>query len=333
MNRFSVIAVALVSCWLFVWKLLAASSEIEKARQYGAKGAVTLHITDSIGKPVEKARISACFFPSDSYADADGREGHTDTNGCFYLEGKTVDDLAYEVTKDSSYKTIGKYWFYRRGENCVQDGRWQPWNPTNTVVLKEIRHPIPMCSKRVDAPVPIQGAHVGYDLEVGDWVAPYGQGKQTDMLVTYEATIKAPLVFSNQLTIASSNKMDGFIRINKDKWSFFPSVYEAPTNGYRSLLVLTLDRTQEHILKKAQFTESEYLIFRMRTVLDNKGNIISARYGKIYGPIEYGELDKDRGGVRFTYYLNPTPNDRNVEFDPKQNLFTNLKSTEQVTDP
>ena len=37
--------------------------------------------------------------------------------------------------------------------------------------------------------------------------------------------------------------------------------------------------------------------------------------------------------MSFTYYLNPAPNDRNVEFDPKQNLFTNLKRTEQVTAP
>jgi len=31
--------------------------------------------------------------------------------------------------------------------------------------------------------------------------------------------------------------------------------------------------------------------------------------------------------------MNPTPNDRNVEFDPKKNLFTNLSSLEQVREP
>jgi hypothetical protein len=47
-----------------------------------------------------------------------------------------------------------------------------------------------------------------------------------------------------------------------------------------------------------------------------------AHYGKIYGDF-----------MNFTYYLNPTPNDRNVEFDPKRNLFTNLKDDERVTMP
>ena len=75
-------------------------------------------------------------------------------------------------------------------------------------------------------------------------------------------------------------------------------------------------------------------MFRIRTVLDDMGNIVSARYGKIYGPIEYGESDTNPGGkVRFTYYLNPTPNDRNVEFDPERNLFTDLKSSEEVWKP
>jgi hypothetical protein len=29
----------------------------------------------------------------------------------------------------------------------------------------------------------------------------------------------------------------------------------------------------------------------------------------------------------------PTPNDRNIEFDPKRSLFTNLKPDERVTEP
>ena len=37
--------------------------------------------------------------------------------------------------------------------------------------------------------------------------------------------------------------------------------------------------------------------------------------------------------MEFSYYLNPTPNDRNVEFDPKQNLLGGLKVGEGVTAP
>jgi len=62
----------------------------------------------------------------------------------------------------------------------------------------------------------------------------------------------------------------------------------------------------------------------VRTVLDSNGNAKSALYGKIYG---------DTMMMNFHYYLNPTPNDRNVEFDPKQNLLKNLKPDEGVSAP
>ena len=62
--------------------------------------------------------------------------------------------------------------------------------------------------------------------------------------------------------------------------------------------------------------------FRVHTVLDENGNIKSVLYGKIYGDF-----------LKFSYYLNPTPNDRSVEFDPKQNILKNLGEFEQVTEP
>jgi len=58
--------------------------------------------------------------------------------------GEPTGDLNYWITKDGYYKTEGGYWFYPGPERSVKDGRWQPWNPTNTVVLKEIRNPVPM---------------------------------------------------------------------------------------------------------------------------------------------------------------------------------------------
>jgi len=44
---------------------------------------------------------------------------------------------------------------------------------------------------------------------------------------------------------------------------------------------------------------------RVRTVTDQQGKISSANYSKIYGDF-----------MNFTYYLNPTPNDRNIKSVP-----------------
>ena len=37
--------------------------------------------------------------------------------------------------------------------------------------------------------------------------------------------------------------------------------------------------------------------------------------------------------MHFRYYLNPTPNSRNIERDPKQNLLGGLESFEQLKAP
>jgi len=51
--------------------------------------------------------------------------------------------------------------------------------------------------------------------------------------------------------------------------------------------------------------------FCIRTQTNEVGQVTNALYGKIYGQINGS----------FTYFLNPTPNDRNVEHDPKRNVF------------
>jgi hypothetical protein len=51
------------------------------------------------------------------------------------------------------------------------------------------------------------------------------------------------------------------------------------------------------------------------------------------GDIRLDPINSKTRILLFTYYLNPTPNDRNLEFDPKRNLFTNLKDEERVTAP
>jgi hypothetical protein len=110
------------------------------------------------------------------------------------------------------------------------------------------------------------------------------------------------------------------------------SSHEAPETGYGSSLSLPQGNSKE----RGQYgmaDEDKNYFFRVRTVLDERGQVVSCLYGKIYGRIEYFPVSYKTAKVRFTYYLHPTPNDRNVEFDPKRNLFTNLKSDERVTAP
>jgi hypothetical protein len=75
-------------------------------------------------------------------------------------------------------------------------------------------------------------------------------------------------------------------------------------------------------LSKFEYDANRIYLLRVRAVLDQSGNIVSAHYGEIYGDF-----------MQFAYYLNPTPNDRNIEFDPKQNLLGGLQSFKGVRLP
>lgn len=80
---------------------------------------------------------------------------------------------------------------------------------------------------------------------------------------------------------------------------------------------------------KGRQTRTQNYFLRVRTELDEKGNVKSANYAKVHGDFEFWATSE----MRFTYYFNPTPNDRNLEFDPDQNLLKNQGRLDQVTDP
>ena len=72
--------------------------------------------------------------------------------------------------------------------------------------------------------------------------------------------------------------------------------------------------------------------FRVRTV-KQEGQIVSARYGKITGDIGIDPRDSKTCMIMFTYYFNPTPHDRNLEWDTKKNLFGGLTDMETPREP
>ena len=68
---------------------------------------------------------------------------------------------------------------------------------------------------------------------------------------------------------------------------------------------------------KYQFLpDATYFAFRVRCVKNHEGEIVRANYGVISHRLAIGTSEIFlRGG------FNPTPNDTNIEFDPKQNLM------------
>ena len=102
--------------------------------------------------------------------------------------------------------------------------------------------------------------------------------------------------------------------MKKDDFSDFKSVYNADTNAnYLQTLVYSFDRDPQKHPVVVELEEDEYLVFRTRTKIDEKGRLISANYGVLYGQWQF----VGPGGMKIPFLVfNPTPNKTNLE--PKQ---------------
>lgn len=290
----------------------------------GAKAMMTFCVLDNEGTPVSGANIETGF--DDPAPGQSIYNQQTGTNGCCVVTGNTRGGMWFRITKPDFYTTEGSCYFRRKAPPYIVDGKWQPWNPTNPVVLKRIKNPIPMYVKKVETIIPVLDQPVGFDLEKGDWVAPYGTGSSSDFVFQFSFKTK-PQTYKDDfktLTVLSfSNPADGIqdVVVPVEQWgahSMLKLPYQAQSNGYQSVCEWQsncVDGRSEIVPERGDYS------FRVRTKVDDSGKIISALYGKIHGSIETGGYLQALPRLLFTYYLNPNSNDRNVEFDPDKNLF------------
>lgn len=312
-------------------------------------------VVDDANQPVENARIQGgawwptdqkALFPALAKKDFDTV---TDTNGMASVEVVAYVDVRFEISKERHYRHNGVYQFGLPGpdEMSLVSGRWRPWPAPRAVTLKRVLNPIPMYAKRVDAPIPVLGQAVGYDLEKSDWVGSYGRGVVSDMVFCVTGTLDRVItrygsqtVSDLNMAITFSNTGDGIqtnsVPIYKGSYvgSLLVSSHEAPVEGYNNRYdyVQRARAKRQECINVYNERDTQIAYLRVRTDLNEDGEIKKAWYGKMYGDLCARFTPDGTIRVCFTYYLNPDGT-RNVEFDPKRNLLTGLKSLEQVSRP
>ena len=242
-------------------------------------------------------------------------------------EKKSMRDAGYYEAEGVKYKGAKE-----------ELGRWQPWNPTLTIKLKRIIKPIPMYARHVETKIPVIDRPCGYDLIMGDWIAPHGKGKTADLICQLDKKMdnegitigqkNEDILYDYTFSVRFSNDDDGIQsvyakRVDTGGLRLPPT---APSAGYQAMLSQRAYRlqpgapwycdNQEHAPIGKQYKWDQNYFFRVRSEKKH-GQFGNALYGKIHDDFIW-KLD---GTLEFTYYLNPTPNDRNMEFDPKKNLF------------
>jgi hypothetical protein len=272
--------------------------------------AVKVTVVDEGGRPIEDADVLLNFLLSEG---ANLYAGLTSDKGVVKAMRRGTLQLIVEVTKEGFYDTFFKG---TRGDQEVK------------VVLRDKKNPIPMYARKTHLHAgnkEARGLWVAYDLIAGDYLPPWGKGlnKDFETKYTYEKVDLSNLRYD--LSIRFPNVGDGLVEYKSiDYTSKFRSGYWAPNSGYKNNLEYYRYRsnTGSEEIHDTNFVPSRKYYFRIRTKMDEDGNVISALYGKLYS--EFPKLH---------YYLNPNDNDQNVEFDPRQNLFVNLPKEERQFEP
>lgn len=295
---------------------------------------LTLRVIDEQGTPVPGANVKMSFetaIPRWGGGDVVPVTGVTNQQGKFTGEGHSFDTKGGRIKKTGYYSSFAESYKFTKAEA----GRWQPWNPTVDVVLKKIINPIPMYARKAQIEVPKSTQPVGFDLEAGDWVIPYGKGAKSDLFFGLKRQFTDRRNYEATVSITFPNKGDGVQPINQEDVNTGSELRlprTAPQEGYESKFTTSIGAAAGGPGHEDARGNRSYF-FRVRTVLDDEGKVKSAQYGKIDGDIRLDAINSKTCIVLFTYYLNPTTNDQNMEFDPRKNLSANPTSDERVTAP
>lgn len=302
------------------------------AREENFTMRITARVINEEGKPMAGVPIRIGIHNVNDYKDQyNDFRGKTDAEGKFSAEGIGRPLAKIEVKKKGYYVSRKTYTCYDGTEEKIRkSGHYYPWDPVVDLVIKKIGKPIPMivrlagggCKSWCEPTADQMGKELRWDLEKGEWLPPYGKGKKADLILKFESSYTDEANKFAKLFIKFANPDDGFVTIQRleGEESLLRFPREAPKRGYG---IKTIDLfTKSFGDWSLSKNRPKGYFFRIRTQKDKAGKVVSAIYGKITKPFcLYPPAMRYRLPVmKFDYYLNPTPNDRNLEFDQIHNL-------------
>lgn len=290
-----------------------------------ASQAVNLRICDALTQvPVSNANVTlAISHPPKEFFGSRWVEGKKveERNGCVF-------PFSYPLNQDlKCWVTVYKKGYYDTSYG-LSNKRATTDSVDLTLSLKPVQQPISLIAFNWGGEdvklVYKEGKDVKqYDCLKADWLPPYGEGLKADMefsLQRYNKNGKTYAWFS----IRFINPYDGFEEVT-EYYADSMRIREAPA---MKNLQNQLDFIEElHDGFPTHFPPLKNYAFRVRTQQTPSGELLSAYYGKLYNAFTFNYV-KDYWACDFEYYLNPTPNNRNLEYNghsinkPKERINT-----------
>ncbi len=327
---------------------------------FGGRASFDVLVIDSeTMKPLPNVKVEGSFLnysrgwgiaAKDNDVDA-----WTDRHGLVRLSGNTEKGIGgYRIYGTPNYYNAEWKEIRFQEQSLLRLGAWQPSGIVSTARLDRIITPRPLFVKHMNAmfcrkeqwhyfmyadyadvakfaktnEIPVVSNKVlSCDLVNGQFKIVEGASDNADVLFTFnERTdgwresrggggVSLYRNYRRECSIAFPGNGNGLFEMHPSDCAGI-KIRTAPLRGY-------VRREQRLVSsgtgRKTDFDKSRCYTFRIRTMYDDRGEIKSALYGKIYGDFDVETLC----GVSFLYYLNPTPNDRNLEWDMKMNLCPN----------
>ena len=309
-----------------------------------------LVVDEDDGRPIPNIVVTASFANDNGWkawtesAPINHDTQPTDSRGRCRLSGKTNNGEVgcwVDSMQRGYYGTSSGVGFHLKKKDLF--GVWQPDNLVATIKLQRVERPIPLALRQFADPASDSvgsdlfskgNGSLELDLLKGDWLPPVGSGEHADVVFTRRPREDLGVgtnprgvtasAYRDSMTVKFVGEDNGLVEVACPNGAGI-KIRNAPNDGYRQDYVCWKGRGKD-LLRSSHFDKRRNFAFRIRTERDEKGKITSAYYGKIYGDIDFKKLIG--AGVEvvaapsFRYYLNPTPNDRNLEWDMKTNLCT-----------
>ena len=226
---------------------------------------------------------------------------------------------------------------------------WQPDNLVVTIKLQRVGHPIPLFVKQIFSRASdsvssnyfdIGNGKMQFDMVKGSFLPPIGKGEHADICFTRleredlgigtNFNGRTSLAYRDGMMVEFLGEWNGMVEMPSKKTDGI-KIRTAPLDGYKADYLVTKGKDKSVTYFTSSSPDRNFA-FRIRTKKDKNGKIVSAYYGKIYGDIEIKKpytVEVSVAAPSFMYYLNPTPLDRNLEWDMKTNLCPNPGSLVQ----
>ena len=339
-------------------KLRVLLSSVILASTGCASERLYVKVIDDEGWPVANAMVKVGFSTSHALFGGGHRNGgneggraeaRTDTNGNAVVKFNcTSSDFGWHVEAEGYYRSESHSEHFK-GEDVVVPPTFghvilHEHEKHGEITLYRKKNPQPMYAytREVERQSPIANGKYGFDLECFDWLPPFGNGKIADFyyirdrkdienvdmamskgkgyrLISFRnGTPNFPAVGDVIGHIVFDEKCGAYVKKCTGNENF-PSTYGADTNKtYVSDIPIRIVAQMGNVwLHEGKVVESdEYMVIRSRVKCDEQGKIVSANYSKLIGPVRFGSSVDI-----FQSVFNPRPNDTNLEFDPKHNLY------------